>query len=161
MKELSKHHLSHPLQPTEVNAQQKSLQFFQQHNEPWLEDHRKECAVAYWGAGCYEGHTWFIKICSKTIRGLPFFFFHYSLDIVYLINNRDTLGAQIVDTVKNKGGGNMVKMKRGSKALCSRIGASKLKSCLWEETGRGDWEQKFATQKRITVVIKPSRNQRN
>lgn len=63
-------------------------------------------------------------------RPTVFFFFHYSLDIVYLINNRDTLGAQIVDTVKNKGGGNMVKMKRGSKALCSRIGASKLKSCL-------------------------------
>lgn len=57
MKELSKHHLSHPLQPTEVNAQQKSLQFFQQHNEPRLEDHRKECAEAYWGAGCYARDT--------------------------------------------------------------------------------------------------------
>lgn len=48
-----------------------------------------------------KGYTWFAKICSKTIRGLPFFF-HSPLDTVYLINDQGTLGAEVKHTVKIK-----------------------------------------------------------
>lgn len=102
-KELAEHPLSPPL--TLRKTQCTTVQYLQQHSKraPTLAvTPSKSVCCSILGCGLLrKGYTWFVKICSKTIRGLPFFF-HSPLDIVHLINDQDTLGAEVKHTVQIK-----------------------------------------------------------
>lgn len=58
-------------------------------------------AAVYWGVHCHTRDTHGSqRFVQKQSEAYHFFFFFSLLDIVYLTNDQDTLGAEVKHTVK-------------------------------------------------------------
>lgn len=104
MTELAKHHLSPPLTLRKMSMHNSAISPATQQTSSNLGCNTIEkCVLQHTGVwAATQGIHMVRKDLFKNNQRPTIFFFHSPLDIVYLINDQDTLGAEVKHTVKIK-----------------------------------------------------------